>query len=487
MDDKGKKQSWARLLQIVRNWNPWILRKYRETRRQRPHVIKYYTFFILAGIGYAQWRQLPSLGTSWFDCLYGSPDQLQIVPRQLKKKSRSVSRLMAICLSCLESDQKGSLPIEDISCGRMRCKVQGTHRESYKDITVKGYENRLRQYSRPEKIFSYFATIQTPNEADEWEIYMTPIDFLRSIMSGLRQPPGLGLDKYRKISKKKAANLSFKIVSKDSIFYKLHPNGLLSFGDYLYLRMFMQIPERYFQIGFKLLLDKNDELEVSKDSMSHFLRNVVEDDRFKMGSSVNTYLFGRSGKKTVSFETLLDLKRKLNHDVLQIEFNMLRRTDVERLGHHLPENMISEHAFANMMLTYSSQTTTEKMANLGRINEKYKRHGPGITREEFMAFHKFQQNLAMIDAALDFHYISGANISRSTLEHISKLVLGDPLSPHIIDIIYTVFDNNDDGILCRDEFIDVMRHSVSHHHIKRWNIDMSKLFGSIWKCAKATL
>lgn len=484
MDDKGNK-SWEKLLKIVASWNPRILRKIRETRRQHSQTIKFYTFFIFAGIGYTQWIQLPILGTSWFDCLYGRPDQLQIAPR-LKNKPVVLGRLMEIARICLESGRK-SLSLENIACGHLRCKLRGTHRESYKDLTIKGYENRLRQFSRPEKIFSYFATIQTPNEADEWEIYMTPIDFIRSIMPGLRQPTGLGLNSYRKISKEKAANLSFKIVSRDSIFYKLHPNGLLSFGDYLYLRMFMQIPERYFQIGFNLLRDKQDELKVSKESMSHFLRNVVEDKRFKLRSSVNKYLFGRSGKKSVSFEKLLDFKQKLNHDVLLIEFNLLHRMDADHNGRPLPDNIISALSFASMILTYSCQSTTEKMMNLGRIKEKYKQRGsfPGITREEFMAFHKFQQNLNMIDSALHYHYISGANISRSTLRHLSKLVLGEPLSPHIIDIIYTVFDNNNDGILRRDELIDVMRHAVSHHHKKRWN--MTKLFDSIWKCAQATL
>ena len=44
------------------------------------------------------------------------------------------------------------------------------------------YENRIRQYSNPDKIFRYFATIsaQFPNGTRE-DIYMTPDDFVRSL------------------------------------------------------------------------------------------------------------------------------------------------------------------------------------------------------------------------------------------------------------------------------------------------------------------
>lgn len=49
------------------------------------------------------------------------------------------------------------------------------------------YENRIRHYSTPDKVFRYFATLQS---ADHSDIYMTPDDFLRSITPGLKQPDG---------------------------------------------------------------------------------------------------------------------------------------------------------------------------------------------------------------------------------------------------------------------------------------------------------
>lgn len=53
------------------------------------------------------------------------------------------------------------------------------------------YENRIRHYSTPDKVFRYFATLQVQGPTvDQHEIYMTPDDFLRSMTPGLKQPDG---------------------------------------------------------------------------------------------------------------------------------------------------------------------------------------------------------------------------------------------------------------------------------------------------------
>lgn len=51
------------------------------------------------------------------------------------------------------------------------------------------YENRIRAYSTPDKIFRYFATVKV-TRLDDTEVYMTPDDFLRAITPGMQQPDG---------------------------------------------------------------------------------------------------------------------------------------------------------------------------------------------------------------------------------------------------------------------------------------------------------
>lgn len=56
------------------------------------------------------------------------------------------------------------------------------------------YENRIRHFSTPDKVFRYFATLQVTHVhtsgAETHEVFMTPDDFLRSMTPGVKQPDG---------------------------------------------------------------------------------------------------------------------------------------------------------------------------------------------------------------------------------------------------------------------------------------------------------
>ena len=66
----------------------------------------------------------------------------------------------------------------------------------FRDRKIIEYENRIRQYSTPDKVFRYFATFKLVDEKGNHEIMMTPLDFLRSISPGEKQPEHLGLDAF---------------------------------------------------------------------------------------------------------------------------------------------------------------------------------------------------------------------------------------------------------------------------------------------------
>ena len=62
------------------------------------------------------------------------------------------------------------------------------------------YEDRIRAYSTPDKIFRYFATLKVIEENGSKNIYMTPEDFVRSITPGMIQPQEYGLDLFRTVT-----------------------------------------------------------------------------------------------------------------------------------------------------------------------------------------------------------------------------------------------------------------------------------------------
>ena len=52
------------------------------------------------------------------------------------------------------------------------------------------YENRIRQYSTPDKVFRYFASLKVVHVGEDNEVFMTPEDFVRSLTPGKMQPAG---------------------------------------------------------------------------------------------------------------------------------------------------------------------------------------------------------------------------------------------------------------------------------------------------------
>ncbi|XP_069705242.1 uncharacterized protein MICU1 isoform X6 [Periplaneta americana] len=114
----------------------------------------------------------------------------------------------------------------------------------FRDRKIMEYENRIRQYSTPDKVFRYFATLQVAHPSGESnEVFMTPDDFLRSMTPGIKQPDGLGLDQYKRYDPK---NVHMKLelaLDEDSIFYKLGSAGLITFSDYIFLLTVLSMSE----------------------------------------------------------------------------------------------------------------------------------------------------------------------------------------------------------------------------------------------------
>nr|XP_042712625.1 calcium uptake protein 1, mitochondrial isoform X2 [Chrysemys picta bellii] len=173
-------------------------------------------------------------------------------------------------------------------------------RSGFRDRKVMEYENRIRAYSTPDKIFRYFATLKVIHEHGESEVFMTPQDFVRSITPNEKQPEHLGLDQFvvkrydgkqillshlwarRTIntaesvesycdgSDKKLSQEREKFADEDSIFYTLGECGLISFSDYIFLTTVLSTPQRNFEIAFKMF-DLNGDGEVDMEEFEQVM------------------------------------------------------------------------------------------------------------------------------------------------------------------------------------------------------------------------
>ncbi|CAJ1067780.1 calcium uptake protein 1%2C mitochondrial isoform X4 [Xyrichtys novacula] len=370
-------------------------------------------------------------------------------------------------------------------------------RSGFRDRKVMEYENRIRAYSTPDKIFRYFATLKVIGEHGDAEVYMTPQDFIRSITPNEKQPESLGLDQFvvkrydGKDFWQKIAQEREKFADEDSIFYTLGECGLISFSDYIFLTTVLSTPQRNFEIAFKMF-DLNGDGEVDLEEFEQ-VQSIIRSqtsmgmrhrDRSTTGntlktagcsSALTTYFFGEDLKGKLTIGSFLEFQRKLQHDVLKLEFE---RND--------PTNgRISERQFGGMLLAYSG-VQSRKLKQMQKGLKKMFKDAQGITFEEVENFFTFLKNVNDVDTALSFYHMAGASIDKVTMKQVARTVAKVELSDHVCDVVFALFDCDGNGELSNKEFIAIMKQRLMRGLEKPKDMGFTRLIRAMWKCAQDT-
>ncbi|XP_043258754.1 calcium uptake protein 1 homolog, mitochondrial isoform X2 [Colletes gigas] len=369
-------------------------------------------------------------------------------------------------------------------------KKKAKEKIGFRDRKIIEYENRMRHYSTPDKVFRYFATLQVTNN-DIHEIFMTPDDFLRSITPGVKQPDGLGLDKYKRYDPKNIHTKLELALDEDSIFYKLGSAGLITFSDYIFLLTVLSTSRRHFEIAFRMF-DFNGDGDVDSEEFgkvatlirqqtsigSRHRDHVATGNMFKgVNSALTTYFFGSSMKGKLTIEKFLEFQEQLQKEILSLEFERRNPDDNGR---------ITEVDFTELLLAYAGYPDKKKTKILKTIKKRFKESPKGISKDEYLKFFHFLNNINDVDTALTFYHIAGASIDQATLKHVAKTVAHVDLTDHVIQVVYTIFDENMDGQLSNKEFVAVMKNRVLRGLEKPKDTGFVKLIESMVKCLKTS-
>lgn len=372
-------------------------------------------------------------------------------------------------------------------------------RSGFRDRKVMEYENRIRAYSTPDKIFRYFATLKVISEHGDAEVYMTPQDFIRSITPNEKQPENLGLDQFtvKRYDGKdfwqteKIAQERERFADEDSIFYTLGECGLISFSDYIFLTTVLSTPQRNFEIAFKMF-DLNGDGEVDLEEFEQ-VQSIIRSqtsmgmrhrDRSTTGntlktagcsSALTTYFFGEDLKGKLTISSFLEFQRKLQHDVLKLEFE---RNDPM-------DGRITERQFGGMLLAYSG-VQSRKLKLMQKGLKKMFKDAQGITFEEVENFFTFLKNVNDVDTALSFYHMAGASIDKVTMKQVARTVAKVELSDHVCDVVFALFDCDGNGELSNKEFIAIMKQRLMRGLEKPKDMGFTRLVRAMWKCAQDT-
>ncbi|VDL14651.1 unnamed protein product [Hymenolepis diminuta] len=427
-------------------------------------------FFVAGGLLFVQYDGIDRLQER-LDSLFKKGDNNNSPPRKASCQSEYHSKKEAENTNEDEEEEKP--------------KVKNTFR-TRKFIA---YEDRIRAYSTPDKIFRYFATLKRVEEDGSSEVFMTPDDFLRAITPGLKQPDGLDLDAFIRFDPKKdKLNLN---IPKNSVFYCLGNNALISFTDFVFLLTVISTPRRQFEIAFRMF-DINGDGELDADEFD-VVRGVILDttamgrrhrDHTTTGntlksvsqSAIHEYFFGPDGKEKLKIAKFIDFQARLQEEITQLEFDRYE-----------PENgRITEVAFAKSLLTYAGFSENKRRLMLRRVKKKYpeddEETSVGITFKEFLDFTHLLRSVSELDTALTFHTLAGAAIDQATFLHVAKVVANVKLTPHLVDVVFTLFDENDDGQLSYKEFVHVMKNRLFRGLDKPMDTGFLRFINAIFYC-----
>jgi len=324
-----------------------------------------------------------------------------------------------------------------------------------------------RKLSSREKRFIKFSSVEYNGQ-----IYMTPQDFLESVIEAEPKPRL----KRRQLSKKDLYSIkdSTPAISKNNehLFRTLGCKGLISYTEYLFLLTILIKPKTGFKIAFNMLDQDGNEMidqQEFKVLESIFCSAAKEnnggeiDSRYglQIGNIVDTTLlthfFGQQGTEELSFKEFCNFMENLQTEVLHMEFGEFSKG----------APVISEMDFARILLRYTFLNSEDYDNILERLFERLPEER-GITFEEFRDFGQFLNNLDDFQIAMRMYTLADKAISPDEFSRAVHICTGKHLSPHMVFTVFQIFDDDGDGLLSYQEFIAMMKDRI-HRGLKSYS------------------
>ncbi|XP_004639420.1 calcium uptake protein 2, mitochondrial [Octodon degus] len=317
----------------------------------------------------------------------------------------------------------------------------------------------------------------------EGEYYMTPRDFLFSVMFEQME---------RKTSVKKLAKKDIQDVlagipkaSCGSTFFRdLGDRGLISYTEYLFLLTILTKPHTGFHVAFKMLDTDGNEM-IEKKEFFKLQKIISKQDDFKImktnerqcqdqtmtESEINTTLqmhfFGKRGERKLHYKEFRRFMENLQAEVQEMEFIQFSKG----------LNFMRKEDFAEWLLFFTN--TENKDIYWKNVREKLSA-GESISLDEFKSFCHFTTHLEDFAIAMQMFSLAHRPVRLAEFKRAVKVATGQELSNNILDTVFKIFDLDGDECLSHEEFLGVLKNRM---HRGLW-VPQQQSVQEYWKCVK---
>lgn len=177
------------------------------------------------------------------------------------------------------------------------------------------------------------------------------------------------------------------------------------------------------------------------------VKNSVEN------AGIVEYFFGKDGNERLKHDKFVTFLRNLHEEILHLEFD---HYDVKS------EGTISAKDFALSMVASADINLINKFLDrVDVLDNNLHLKDMRITFEEFKAFADLRKNLHLMSFAIFCYGEVNGFLAKEDFIRAASQVCGISLTGNVVDVVFHVFDSNNDGNLCSEEFLRAMH--------KRWS------------------
>uniref|UniRef100_A0A8C4MYG3 Mitochondrial calcium uptake 2 n=1 Tax=Equus asinus TaxID=9793 RepID=A0A8C4MYG3_EQUAS len=295
----------------------------------------------------------------------------------------------------------------------------------------------------------------------EGEYYMTPRDFLFSVMFEQMERK----TSVRKLTKKDIEDVLAGIQKAgcgSTFFRDLGDKGLISYTEYLFLLTILTKPHTGFHVAFKMLDADGDEMVEKKE--------FFKEPRVKE-SEINTTLqirfFGKRGERKLHYREFRRFMENLQAEIQEMEFLQFSKG----------LSFMRKEDFAEWLLFFTN--TENKDIYWKNVREKLSA-GESITLDEFKSFCHFTTHLEDFAIAMQMFSLAHRPVRLAEFKRAVKVATGQELSNNILDTVFKIFDLDGDECLSHGEFLGVLKNRM---HRGLW-VPQQLSIQEYWKCVK---